>query len=71
MVEKKTYRLIIPMSVLATSACVNISTRVHESGFKIYPISNDTGSIRSAAFWSGRNGAMGVDRLEHISSCRL
>jgi hypothetical protein len=44
------------LGILATSACTNIPTRIHESGARIEPVSNDTGSIRSAAFWRDRDG---------------
>jgi len=44
------------LGFLATSACTNIPTRIHDSGVEIDPVSNDTGSVRSAAFWQDREG---------------
>ena len=53
---KRTSQLISLIAILATAACTSIPTRVHDSGIKIEPVSNDTGSIRSAGFWRDRNG---------------
>lgn len=44
------------LGILAAPACTNIPTRIHDAGVRIEPASNDTGSVRSAAFWRDRDG---------------
>lgn len=48
--------LIAIISLLGVSACTNLPTRVHGSGVKIEPVSNETGTVRSAAFWTNSDG---------------
>ena len=54
--NRATTYLFVLIGVLTTSACSNIPTRIHNSGVRIEPISNDTANIRSAAFWRDRDG---------------
>ena len=55
-INRATPHLFLLIGVLTTSACTNIPTRVHDSGVRIEPVSNDTAYIRSAAFWTDRGG---------------
>lgn len=54
--NRATTHLFVLIGVLTISACSNIPTRIHDSGVRIEPISNDTANIRSAAFWRDRDG---------------
>lgn len=53
--REKTH-LFVLIGVLTTSACSNIPTRIHDSGVRIEPISNESADVRSAAFWRDRDG---------------
>jgi len=55
-INRTTTHLFVLIGVLATSACTNIPTRVHDSGVRIEAISNGTANIRSAAFWRDHDG---------------
>ena len=55
---RRTTYLVALIGTLVMPACTSIPTRIHDSGVNIQPVSNDSGSIRSAGFWMDRKGVI-------------
>lgn len=53
--SNKLYPILL-LSMLPTSACTSLPTRVHDSGVEIESVSNDAARLRSVAFWTDRKG---------------
>lgn len=48
--------IVVLTAVSSLAGCTNIPTRVHDPGVNIDSVSNETGQIRSVAFWTDRSG---------------
>ena len=44
------------MSVLAIGGCYNLPTRVHDPGVRIELVTSEQGAIRTAGFWTDKDG---------------
>jgi hypothetical protein len=58
MISKTNIYLSVLLTAGGASACTSMPSRIHDTGVRIEPISNDGGEIRSVGFWTNDEGIM-------------